>query len=318
MKSLIEKKIVKFNILKDFNTKNQKKSKILSDLNKNKLIFLVKDTNKHKSKSISRNIINYKKKKKILNYSKSSINFESDNISIKRNNEEITYRYYKHPCLNISLSKKQKNLDIYTKQKKKNIQYSIFINISNLQKQKDDVQKSVLNSEINNFIYTPVHSKKMLSSCRSSSTNNIHKFKNNGGTSYRSNNKYKIQNSITKKKIYNSIDKKYNKNNINSIILLQSFIRKFLLRNKIYKRIVLFYEIEASFIHINKYIQKYLKKRDIFKNIISKLKKIKNKKYLVNKEQYELIKELEKKNVKNFNDFKNFIIYSVNNNITEI
>ena len=113
-------------------------------------------------------------------------------------------------------------------------------------------------------------------------------------------------------------EKNKKEKNIKPIILLQSFIRRFLIRNKIYKSIMMFYKINTGFNHVYKYIKYFLFKFGIYKFFIEKIKKVIKKRYLVCKSQLELIKELKKRNVNNFNEFKNFVIWCINNDISSI
>lgn len=178
------------------------------------------------------------------------------------------------------------------------------------------------------LLYIPIYSKKKLS--RSRSSLNICNYKNiikdyTNKTNNSLDNK-KRNNSLAQKSksnndkfIYHKI--KYilnnNKSKIHLIIMLQSFIRRFLIRNKIYKILTMFYKIEASIRHINKYKEILLQKRKyIFIRLFMKnMKKYFMKRYLVDEEQIELLNELKKRNVHNFNEFKSFVIWCINNNI---
>ena len=196
----------------------------------------------------------------------------------------------------------------------KKINYSIFINISNIEKKSSRNISSELYKIRNNFIYIPFNSKKKLSQ-KTLSSFNIHlkeqlKYKN---TKYFYNRK---NSDIYPSNTFSNINNY--KTNLKSIIFLQSFIRRYLIRNKIYKNLILSYKIEESFKHINNYIESYLIKSDLLKIFMNKIKKNVIKKYFVNKEQYELIKLLKEKNVHNFNEFKNFVKWYINNNINEV
>ena len=82
----------------------------------------------------------------------------------------------------------------------------------------------------------------------------------------------------------------------------------------------MFYKIEASIRHINKYKEIILQKRKfkIIRLFMENMKKIFMKRYFVNRDQFELLNELKKRNVHCFNEFKSFVIWCINNNIDGI
>jgi len=306
---------------KNINNKSNYKDIMNSNINnpilQTKSKSQIHPTKKERSFS-SKIIIDYNKIKKI-NEPKNSRNINIIQYYINTNKiNSITKRISYGSELNLRpfYIKKANNLNNKNNNKynNKKINYSIFINISNIEKKSSRNISSELYKIRNNFIYMPFNSKKKLSQ-KTLCSFNIHlkeqlKYKN---TKYFYNRKNSdIYSSNTFSNINNY------KTNLKSIIFLQSFIRRYLIRNKIYKNLILSYKIEESFKHINKYIESYLIKSDLLKIFMNKIKKNVIKKYFVNKEQYELIKLLKEKNVHNFNEFKNFVIWCINNNINEI
>lgn len=272
---------------------------------------------------------NSKKKSQLVKKSSDANNNTYNNIKKKYNNNnssnngifnKVPGNYYFN--LN-SLNNKENKL----KNNNEKMNYSIFINISNVENKPNLLTLSELSTYKNNSFYKQVYSKKKLNRVLSSSNINSNKYKINDNINgfvgkknkedsiiYR--NKYNIENIYYKKNKIKFIDN--NKNNIKLIIQLQSFIRRFLIRNKIYKNIIMINKLESSIKHINQYHKLLLKKSGVLKSFIGKLKKCPNKKYFVDKEQYELIKILKNNNVHNFNEFKNFVIWCINNDIEEI
>jgi hypothetical protein len=223
---------------------------------------------------------------------------------------------------------KDNDFDIFSDRK---INYSIFINISNIERKPYLMTSFNLNKNRKDLLYIPIYSKKKLSRSRSSLNICNHRYKiddNTNITNISSDNKSKDSSMAHKNKnykdniIYHKI--KYilnnNKSKMYLIIMLQSFIRRFLIRNKIYKILTMFYKIEASIRHINKYKEMILQKRKykIMRLFMENMKKNFRKKYFVDKEQIELLNELKKRNVHCFNEFKSFVIWCINNNIDGI
>ena len=227
----------------------------------------------------------------------------------KKSSNNITLRNSISSCINIS-SLNQKD-SIFNKNKK--INYSIFINISNIEKKTDIMTISELSTIRKNLVYIPVQSKRKLSRASSSSIIDNDK-KTNLKLSNKNYNKNKQQ-LIINNRNYSYIKRKYN---LDSIILIQSFVRKFLIRNKAYKSLELYYKIEDGIKHMNKCIYISIMKTGILTIFMERIKKFKKKRYFVNKGQYELIKDLKANNVHNFNEFKNFVIWCINNNVKGI
>ena len=227
----------------------------------------------------------------------------------KKSSNNITLRNSISSCINIS-SLNQKD-SIFNKNKK--INYSIFINISNIEKKTDIMTISELSTIRKNLVYIPVQSKRKLSRASSSSIIDNDK-KTNLKLSNKNYNKNKQQ-LIINNRNYSYIKRKYN---LDSIILIQSFVRKFLVRNKAYKSLELYYRIEEGIKHMNKCIYISIMKTGILTIFMERIKKFKKKRYFVNKGQYELIKDLKANNVHNFNEFKNFVIWCINNNVKGI
>ena len=316
-------------------------NKTLSKKKQDTNVFnLILPSKKHKSKN------NPKKKQKINSLTKflshnnnikevlykpknsRNINIKNNYIKSKRCHSTILNRYEDSSNYNINSVNKDNDFDIISNKK---INYSIFINISNIERKPYLMTSFNIKKNRKDLLYIPIYSKRKLT--RSSSSLNISNFK------------YKIKdnisiinNSIDNKKKDNSLIHKsksnkdiyiyhkikyifnHNKSKMNMIIMLQSFIRRFLIRNKIYKLLLMFYKIEASIRHINKYKEKIIQKRKYItiRLFMENMKKYFMKKYFVDKEQIELLNELKKRNVHSFNEFKSFVIWCIYNNIDEI
>lgn len=222
--------------------------------------------------------------------------------------------------------------NIFDRNSNKKINYSIFINISNFERKPNLMTSFNINKIRKDLLYIPIYSKKKLSRSRSSLNICNHKYKIKDDNKNIADNSFdnKNKNNIFAHKSKNNNDNyiyhkiKYilnnNKSKMHLIIMLQSFIRRFLIRNKIYKLLTMFYKIEASIRHIKKYKEILLQKRKyiIISIFMENMKKYFLKRYFVDKEQIELLNELQKRNVHNFNEFKSFVIWCINNNIDGI
>ena len=257
-----------------------------------------------------------------------NINIKNNYIKNKRCHSTIFNGYMDSSNCDLNTFNKDNNFGIISNKK---INYSIFINISNIERKPYLMTSSNINKIRKDLLYIPIYSKKKLSHSRSSLNIGNHKNKikdNNNLTNNSVDNKNKDTSMAHKSKnnndnfIYHKI--KYilnnNKSKMHLIIMFQSFIRRFLIRNKIYKILTMFYKIEASIRHINKYKEMILQKRKkiIIRLFMENMKKYFMKRYFVNKEQIELLNELKKRNVHCFNEFKSFVIWCINNNIDEI
>ena len=285
---------------------------------------------KQKTNSLTKFLSHNNKIKEVLYKPKNSrnINIKNNYIKNKRCHSTIFNEYTESS--NYNINSVNKDNDFYGNSNKK-INYSIFINISNIERKPYLMTSFNINKIRKDLLYIPIYSKKKLS--RSRSSLNICNYKNiiKDYTN-------KANNSLDNKKRNNSLAHKSKSNNdnfiyhkikyilnnnkskIHLIIMLQSFIRRFLIRNKIYKILTMFYKIEASIRHINKYKEILLQKRKyiIIRLFMENMKKFFMKRYFVDKEKIELLNELKKRNVHNFNEFKSFVIWCINNNIDGI
>ena len=295
-------------------------------------IYKIKNNPKKKQKnnSLTKFLSHKNNIMKVLYKQKNSRNnnIKNNYIKNKRCHSTIFNGYNDSSNYKLNTDNKDNDFDIISDRK---INYSIFINISNIERKPYLMTSFNLNKNRKDLLYIPIYSKKKLSRSRSSLILCNYKYKiedNTNITNISSDNKCKDSSMAHKNKnykdnfIYHKI--KYilnnNKSKMNLIIMLQSFIRRFLIRNKIYKILTMFYKIEASIRHINKYKEIILQKRKyiIIRLFMENMKKNFRKRYLVNKEQIELLNELKKRNVHCFNEFKNFVIWCINNNIDGI
>ena len=147
----------------------QLKSKINYDYNINKR----KNKPKNKKKSFSsKNIFVYKKAQNLSNESKTSRNPEIENYYINGcRTDRIMKKYHKN---NLNLN--PKHIKKYDKKNYyKRINYSIFINISNIGKESNSttINFDDHNKKQNSEIYMPINTKKIITPYRSSSAINF-------------------------------------------------------------------------------------------------------------------------------------------------
>lgn len=301
-----KKNNIQTQLKKDLLNKNSELNNIIFPIKEYKINNLLKKKEKSYStgKAFDKNLlVPIYKPKNSRNINKQKNSYK------KKSSNNINLRNSISSCININ-SLNQKD-EIFNKNKK--INYSIFINISNIEKKTDIMTTSDLSTIRKNLVYIPVQSKQKLSRSSSSSIIDYDK-KTNLKLSNKNYTKNK-QELIINKRNFSYIKRKYN---LDSIILIQSFVRKFLIRNKAYKSLELYYKIEDSIKHMNKFIYLSIMKTGILKVFMERIKKFKKKRYFVNKGQYELIKDLKANNVHNFNEFKNFVIWCINNNVKGI
>jgi hypothetical protein len=286
---------------------------------------------KQKTNSLTKFLYQNNNKMKVLYKPKNSrsINIKNNYFKNKRCHSTLLDGFSDSSNYNLNTVNKDNDFDIISNKK---VNYSIFINISNIERKPYLMTSSFnINKIRKDLLYIPIYSKKKLSRSRSSININKLKYRIKDNTNLTNNsvdNKNKDSPMIYKNKnnndnfIYHKI--KYilnnNKSKMHLIIILQSFIRRYLIRNKIYKILTMFYKIEASIRHINKYKEIILQKRKfkIIRLFMENMKKIFMKRYFVNRDQFELLNELKKRNVHCFNEFKSFVIWCINNNIDGI
>ena len=115
--------------------------------------------------------------------------------------------------------------------------------------------------------------------------------------------------SLLKKKINYSFNID-NDDNIQKVILIQSFIRRFLLRKLLYKKLMIYYRSKNSAIKFNRILVKVVK--NIFIDVIESIYLSRDNKYYLNKKEYELLVELHKRNIYSKNDWINYFNKLIN------
>lgn len=218
-----------------------------------------------------------------------------------------------------------------------NANYSLYINISsNLvhkSKKKEKRDYSDTASIKSKYMPLPIYHKKKAGMMRSSSTVIKKKLDfNDENDSFLTSDLKKVENKteINERKCKSTLFLGFNRSSLSKIIVLQSFVRGFLLRIKKFKIISRYYKYDFGIKHIKKVFESTKRKYYYFKLFIKntlilkqkrKNKQKKNqkpKKLFVSREQYEFLKVLRQRNIHNINDFKKFIVWCMNNNITSI
>ena len=115
--------------------------------------------------------------------------------------------------------------------------------------------------------------------------------------------------SLLKKKINYSFNID-NNDNIQKVILIQSFIRRFLLRKLLYKKLMIYYRSKNSAIKFNRILVKVVK--NIFIDVIESIYLSRDNKYYLNKKEYALLVELHKRNIYSKNDLINYFNKLIN------
>ena len=98
--------------------------------------------------------------------------------------------------------------------------------------------------------------------------------------------------------------------NFQKIILIQSFLRRYLLRKKIFKEITDYYCHNSSMIKIKKVLENFIK--NLFIEVIEKIYLMKEQKYYLNFKEYELLVELHKRKIYSKNDWINYFNKLIN------
>ena len=110
---------------------------------------------------------------------------------------------------------------------------------------------------------------------------------------------------------------------INKIILIQSFYRRYNCRKNIYNKLMSFYKQNAASQKLYNILFLYIHK--LFNNVINDIKEFRKHKYYISKKEYKLLIELHNKNIFNVKDlinyfsnlFKQFNININNNNFSK-
>lgn len=319
--------------------------------------------NKNYTKSKNKNEINENLSKNIkipklhlLSKSKLKSNENSHNSTLNnfnlQNEMENMENFFQTEQKDCNKSSKRSHNKNTLRNCRKKINYSIFINISKIDQQTNEndnsnnfSEESFLKKEL---FKIPVYSKKRPRLLYRSTSTIIKRKKNNYFYSIYEDSS--VNNNVQKRPLYRNksaitkIKKSKNNNNnsyrntfmiescyyenIEKIILLQSFIRKYLSRLHLFKRITKFYKYEAGLRHIKKYGELFLIKKGLSKRFFDRIKYVyrkkevkknkNNKTYFVNEEDFLLIKDLRKNNIRSIKDFKNYIVWCINNGIKEI
>ena len=115
-------------------------------------------------------------------------------------------------------------------------------------------------------------------------------------------------------KVSNAPKNPFSSESVSKIIKIQSYFRRYILRKKLITKLVFLIKFESASKILAKIFRKSAAVSGVYSDFWRRIKRCKRRFYVVNREEFRLIKELKKIGVKNVEDFDNFAESIINSN----